>query len=76
MPADAQLKKLLTDCGAPEDLVAHVEKRKCATVDMLSNWATSKEEIPKTMLGGSEFADDMPSIAIIRSAWEKAQTLR
>ena len=76
MPLEAALKKLLVDCGAAEDLVSHVEKRKCVTVDMLSNWATTKEEIPKTMLAGSDFADDMPSIAIIRSAWEKAQTLR
>ena len=69
-----ELKKLLEDVGCEEELVQHVLARKCYTMDMFQHWANERTPIEESMLKGSKFAEDMPSIALMRSAWERADT--
>ena len=71
---DPELKKLLEDVGCEEELVAHVLARKCYTMDMFEHWANERTPIEESMLKGSKFAEDYPSIALMRSAWERADT--
>ena len=68
------LKKLLEDVGCDEQLVNHVLARKCFTMDMFAHWANERTPIEVSMLKGSRFEEDMPSIALMRSAWERAYT--
>ena len=73
---DKGLTKLLKDIGCQDDLIEVVNTRRITDVIMFSNCGTSTTDIVEAILGGSELATDLPSKALIRSAWEKATSIK
>ena len=76
MPMDTALRKMLTDIGCSEELVAVIDGKRIVDVMMFANCGTNTTDIVEAILAGSDLADDLPSKSLVRSAWEKAQAVK
>ena len=76
MPMDSALKKLLTDIGCSEELVAVIDGKRIVDVMMFANCGTTTTDIVEAILAGSDLRDDLPSKSLVRSAWEKAVAVK